>query len=70
MGPIEVLWDGDGVPAPQVWTDKQTENITSPILLMRAIKSMLERIGILPFNQNIIWDSHCKRNWLDNYKKL
>ena len=46
MGPVEVLWDGDGVPPPKghgtsasimgwrwvpprVWTNKQTENITS-----------------------------------------
>ena len=30
MGPVEVLWDGDGVnPPPRVWTDKQTENVTS-----------------------------------------
>ena len=29
MGPVEVLWDGDGVP-PRVWTDKQTETITFP----------------------------------------
>ena len=28
MGPVEALWDGDGVPL-WVWTDKQTENITS-----------------------------------------
>ena len=27
MEPVEVLWDGD--PHPRVWTDKQTENITS-----------------------------------------
>ena len=29
MGPVEVLWDGDGVPA-RVWTDKQAETITFP----------------------------------------
>ena len=29
MGPVEVLWDGDGVP-PCVWTIKQTETITFP----------------------------------------
>ena len=54
MGPVEVLWDGDGVSPertwdqwkyygmemgypPGVWTDKQTENITFPILRMRAV---------------------------------
>ena len=30
MGPVEVLWDGDGAPPPQVWTDKQTETNTFP----------------------------------------
>ena len=25
---MEALWDGDGVPPTQVWTDTQTENIT------------------------------------------
>ena len=37
MGPAEVLWDGDGVPPTQVWTDKQTETITFPILRMRVV---------------------------------
>ena len=29
MGPVEELWDGDGVPH-WVWTNKQTETVTFP----------------------------------------
>ena len=34
MGPVEVLWDGNGVPPPRCG---QTENTTFPILRMRAV---------------------------------
>ena len=30
MGPVEVLWDGEGVLPSPVWTNKQTETITFP----------------------------------------
>ena len=39
MGSVEVMWDGDSVPPPRgVWTDKQSENTTFPILWIRAVK--------------------------------
>ena len=59
MGPVEVLWDGDGVP-PRVWIDKQTETITFPILRMRAVISGQKQI--ISINRIIVF-SH-------NYKML
>ena len=49
MGPVEVLWDGDRVPPPPWgWTDKQIENITFPILRMRAIinKAIIKNVHV------------------------
>ena len=42
MGPVEVLWDGDGYPT----GCEQTENITFAILRMRAVKVIAAKAAI------------------------
>ena len=43
MGPVEVLWDGDGGIAAQVWTDTETRVKALPSLVLhtRVVKNQV-----------------------------